>query len=176
MSLEQIQAMRQQKDEHFGGDNSPLKAEQKAQFSGLTYFEVDLDYRFEVELDRFEESIPVPLPMNNGSDGPMAEKIGTLTVTIAGQAVTFTALKVGDQGYGFHFKDGTNGEATYGAGRFLHLLPQDNDHFLVDFNLAGNLMCAYAVGWTCPVPLPENCVDVLIPVGEKIPTGDWVQH
>jgi len=174
MSNEQILAMRKQKDEHFAGAKSPLTEEQRSTFSGLNYFDINPDLRFTVELTPFDEPVTIPLPMNNDTDGPAVQKIGRFSVSIEGQEVTFTALKMGEQGMGFHFKDGTNGDETYPAGRFLPLLPEGENRFVADFNLAGNLMCAYTAGWTCPVPLPENCINVSIRAGEKIPVGDWV--
>lgn len=176
MSIEQIKAMRQQKEVHFAGVQSPLLPEQREKFTGFNYFPINLDLRFEVAITPFDNETHIPLPMNNGSDGPQVKKVGKVTVAIEGEAMQFTVLDMSGQGMGFHFKDSTNSEETYSAGRFVPVIPLDDGLYLVDFNLAGNLMCAYADNWTCPIPLKENCVDVPIRAGEILPDEVWVQH
>ena len=47
---------REQKDEYFGNDpHSPIPPDKRADFDGLAYYPIDEGYRFEVELDRYED-------------------------------------------------------------------------------------------------------------------------
>jgi uncharacterized protein (DUF1684 family) len=68
------------------------------------------------------------------------------------------------------FKDATNGETTYGGGRYLEipLAAIQNQRLELDFNLAHNPWCAYDVGFDCPLPPRKNWLEVKIEAGEKL--------
>lgn len=67
------------------------------------------------------------------------------------------------------FKDKTNGLETYGGGRYLNLYMQDMDseNIILDFNKAYNPSCAFAEGYSCPIPPSENHLRISIEAGEK---------
>jgi uncharacterized protein (DUF1684 family) len=67
------------------------------------------------------------------------------------------------------FKDLSNGESTYGGGRYLDLRIKDivDNELMLDFNKAYNPYCAYSDGYACPIPPDENHLQVSILVGEK---------
>lgn len=67
------------------------------------------------------------------------------------------------------FKDITNGEETYGGGRYMDLKTSDivNNTIILDFNKCYNPWCAYSDGYNCPVPTLFNHLDVVIKAGEK---------
>ena len=67
------------------------------------------------------------------------------------------------------FKDYTNGEDTYGGGRYINLLVTDikEGKIIIDFNKAYNPWCAYSDGFNCPIPPKENHIGMSILVGEK---------
>ena len=71
------------------------------------------------------------------------------------------------------FTDNTNGEATYGGGRYLDLQRKDfsTDEINIDFNLCYNPYCAYSSGYSCAIPPKENYVPICIEAGEKLYTG-----
>ncbi|MFD0794884.1 DUF1684 domain-containing protein [Mucilaginibacter litoreus] len=84
------------------------------------------------------------------------------------------AKKPGLEDYLFlPFTDETNGNETYGGGRYLDLrATQIKDGKLeIDFNKAYNPYCAYSDGYQCPMPPPENDVPMKIEAGEKQYTG-----
>jgi hypothetical protein len=66
------------------------------------------------------------------------------------------------------FADRTSGRETYGAGRFVYSegMPE-NGRLVVDFNKAYNPPCAFTEYSTCPLPLPENRLDLWVRAGEK---------
>jgi uncharacterized protein (DUF1684 family) len=66
------------------------------------------------------------------------------------------------------FRDATSGTATYGAGRYLDLEPNEDGTLTIDFNLAYNPSCVYSDGWSCPIPPRENWLDIPIEAGEKM--------
>lgn len=66
------------------------------------------------------------------------------------------------------FADRTNGRESYGAGRFID--PQGPDaqgRYVLDFNRAYNPPCAFTAFATCPLPPPENRLDLAVTAGEK---------
>ncbi|MCI0396478.1 MAG: DUF1684 domain-containing protein, partial [Chloroflexi bacterium] len=70
------------------------------------------------------------------------------------------------------FRDTTNGQETYGAGRYLDshrpgLNQLGPDRFEVDFNYSYNPYCAYSEYYSCPLPPRENWLKVPIRAGEK---------
>ncbi|MCO6473081.1 MAG: DUF1684 domain-containing protein [Melioribacteraceae bacterium] len=67
------------------------------------------------------------------------------------------------------FADKTNGEETYGAGRFLVISDSVKDgKITVDFNRAYNPPCAFSKYATCPLPPKQNYLYLEITAGEKI--------
>ena len=67
------------------------------------------------------------------------------------------------------FTDLTNGESTYGGGRYLDLSTTDiqDRKLTVDFNRAYNPFCAYDNKFVCPMPPRENHLPVKVEAGEK---------
>lgn len=102
---------------------------------------------------------------------------GTIEVPAAGQLVfrldgrewRLTAFDEGPEGLlGVLFKDRTNGSTTYGGYRILSAPRVKNGEFTVlDFNMAENPPCAYSPYTTCPLPPPENKLDVAVEAGLK---------
>lgn len=78
------------------------------------------------------------------------------------------ALDEGGEELFLVFADRTNGHGSYGAGRFLYVPKPDADgHVVVDFNRSYNPPCAFTAFATCPLPPPENRLDLAIAAGEK---------
>ncbi|MCK9488623.1 MAG: DUF1684 domain-containing protein [Xanthomonadales bacterium] len=69
------------------------------------------------------------------------------------------------------FADRSNGRETYGAGRYLSAPRPDADgadgQVRLDFNRAYNPPCAYTAFATCPLPPPENRLDLWLRAGER---------
>ncbi len=66
------------------------------------------------------------------------------------------------------FADRTSGHGSYPAGRFLDAPPPDTaGKVMLDFNHAYNPPCAFTSFATCPLPPPENRLDLAIDAGEK---------
>lgn len=68
------------------------------------------------------------------------------------------------------FKDETNGETTYGGGRYLDFRTADvaaDNTLILDFNKAYNPWCAYSDGYNCPIPPVENHLKLAVEAGEK---------
>lgn len=68
----------------------------------------------------------------------------------------------------FVFGDRTNGRETYGMARFLYAkVSADGQHVVLDFNRAYNPPCAFTPYATCPLPTPENRLDLAVTAGER---------
>ena len=65
-------------------------------------------------------------------------------------------------------RDATSGFGSYGGGRYLDVSRRavDAGTLTLDFNRAYNPWCAYADGYSCPVPPPENELAIAIRAGE----------
>lgn len=76
------------------------------------------------------------------------------------------------------YKDHTNGESSYGGGRYIKITTDDiaNGKIHVDFNKSYNPWCAYSDGYNCPIPPMANHLDVAIEAGESKYTGPKKQR
>jgi len=76
------------------------------------------------------------------------------------------------------FKDATNGEESYGGGRYIDLKASSikDDKMAVDFNKTYNPWCAYSDGYNCPIPPIANHLDASLMAGEAKYTGPKKQR
>lgn len=158
---------RDEKDYHFRNDPySPIPWEEREGFKGLVYYPPNLELRLTLPLER-EAAEPMEFQTSTGAVRHY-NRIGTLSFTVEGEAVTL-ALYEGEEGEFFlPFRDATSGTETYGAGRYLEPIEMEPGSFLVDFNLNYNPYCAYSEDYSCPLPPIENWLKVPIRAGEKI--------
>jgi hypothetical protein len=116
------------------------------------------------------------LPFEHEQTLEIATIIGTIEPTpshgkaqfsIDGQTFTLQPTTEGDALF-FVFGDRTNGRETYGMARFLYAkLTADGRHVVLDFNRTYNPPCAFTPYATCPLPTPENRLDLAVTAGEK---------
>lgn len=66
------------------------------------------------------------------------------------------------------FYDVTNGDTTYGGGRYLDVKIPDGEKMLIDFNKCYNPYCAYLDKFNCPITPIENTIDLPIRAGMKL--------
>lgn len=170
---ETLERERTQKDEFFAEHpHSPIPADEQAAFDELRYFEPDPAYRFELELDVEED--PETITVETTQDGSQTyHRWGRFTFTVDGVECTLWAYKSDhNEGLWLPFRDETNGEETYDAGRYLDLDPEE-DHdggtWKLDFNRAYSPFCAYSDAYECPLVPMDNWLEVRIEAGEKYP-------
>ena len=72
------------------------------------------------------------------------------------------------------FTDSTNGETTYGGGRYLDMSKADAEdgEIIIDFNKCYNPWCAYSDGFNCPIPPLDNKLPYAVEAGEKMYKGE----
>lgn len=172
MNVHVLLEQRNEKDQIIKSDNSPFPPVMREKFSGLNYYALSADFYFEVEIEEYKKKVDVDLDKTDGQI-LTAKRFGRAHLMIDEQTITVEILDY--QGnLAVIFKDETSGTDTYDGGRSLPVIPIDNGKYIIDFNLAANPMCAYMSGYSCPIPLPENDLNIAITAGEKMPVGDWV--
>lgn len=94
---------------------------------------------------------------------------GVLEFERDGRIHRIEALDEGGDGLFLIIADRTSGHGSYGAGRYIDApKPDAQGRVSIDFNQAYNPPCAFTAFATCPLPPPENRLDLAVPAGEKI--------
>lgn len=169
----QIQKHRIEKDNLFkNSDSSPLPEEHKKEFKGLSYFPIDLQYRFQLTLHKYKEKKIIKIITSAGTERN-ALKYGYFKFSMAKQECrlqVYKLLHIQDKHPNLlfvPFLDNTSGKESYAGGRYIDLEENDSDIYILDFNMAYNPYCAYGKGYVCPIPPEENRLEVEIRAGEK---------
>lgn len=170
-----IQKNRMEKRKHFKyADASPLTNEQKKDFRELNYFSIDTQYRVQADVEQLADQDTFQMAYKNGKAQAYV-RFARLTFRLKGEKATLFAYRNVDDRKResqnplfIPFYDKTNGKLTYGGGRYLDVKMQAvGDSLTLDFNKAYNPYCAYNDRYACPVPPPENRLDIAIEAGEK---------
>lgn len=174
MDAQRLIHLRGQKD-HFFREHaqSPLTAEQKANFNGLNYFLPTPQLDLIVDVTVFEKPENVAIQTTTG-DTRWYLRYGEFQFKAGGEEVRLTIYKMPPDYYFLPFVDSLAGKETYPAGRYLEIEEMSDGRFHIDFNQAYNPYCAYSPNWSCPITPAENRIKVAIQAGEKLPQGDWV--
>jgi len=140
-----------------------------AAFTGVPRFPVDPAWRLEARLERPPQPRTIAVPDIVG-DVLDESSPGDVVLPLPGGEQRLHALEEDDDRLWLIFGDATNGQQTYGAGRFLVTEPVAEDgSVVVDFNLAYNPPCVFSPYATCPLPPAGNKLTVPIPAGEMLP-------
>jgi len=168
--LAKLREARRQKDQTLhNAPDSPIPGAQRATFAGLRYFAPAADFKVTASLTRLPVLQPQPLAMSLGAPESY-QRWGTAEFELNGQPQKLTLLqKAGDKQLFVPFTDPTNGQQTYGAGRYLDvpLPPAEANEVELDFNQAYNPYCAYNHEYSCPRPPAENRLTVPVMAGER---------
>lgn len=156
---------------------SPLSEDARSRFQGLPYHPYDPAWRFEVPVE------PIPgddVELTHSGAGSTAfTRIGTLELDTPAGAATVTLFWLDTYGGGVFlpFRDLTNGNTSYGGGRYLldsakgADLGHSQGGVTVDFNFSYHPSCVHDSRWSCPLAPPENHLRIEVPVGERLPTS-----
>lgn len=173
-----VKASRQAKIENFAKNTAtPLTADD-VQY--LHYYEPDRTYRVAATVELLYNEQPFRMPTSDGTSKEYV-RYAKAWFTIGADTAELTLYRSTDLVFNpalrnhlfLPFTDLTNGEETYGAGRYVDLSVADirNGQIEIDFNSAYNPYCAYSSGYRCPVPPRENDLAIAIRAGEKKYTG-----
>lgn len=166
---------RESLNQHYADSaHSPLTVEARKEFDSLPFFPVDTHYYVIAKFELVKNSMP--FMMKTSTKRKPAYKLYAKAVFVLNDT-TYTLNLYQNLGlirnpnyrdYLFlPFNDYTNGNETYGGGRYLDLRIPKGDTIVIDFNKAYNPYCAYTDGYSCPVPPKENSLPTVIKAGVR---------
>jgi uncharacterized protein (DUF1684 family) len=136
-------------------------------FAGLEYWPADPSWRVQARFVPHPSGTSIAIASIIGSVDQVPNP-GALEFERAGRTYRIEALDEGDGTLFLVFADRTNGHDSYGAGRFIDApKPDAQGRVAIDFNQAYNPPCAFTAFATCPLPPPENRLDLAVDAGEK---------
>jgi uncharacterized protein (DUF1684 family) len=136
-------------------------------FAGLDYWPADPAWQVRATFIPHEAGRTMEVANIIGGMDAMSNP-GVVEFQHDGRTFRLEALDEGEGTLFMVFADRTSGHGSYGAGRFLDTpMPDAQGHVLLDFNQARNPPCAFSSFATCPLPPPENRLDLAITAGEK---------
>jgi len=153
---------------------SPLKDKDRKGFKSLDFFKFDSIYVVTTRLIRTPDE--KPFKMKTTTDRlPNYVKYGLVEFELKGKTYQLNIYqnidllsKPGYEDYLFlPFLDNTNGERSYGGGRYVEGRIPEGNTLIIDFNKAYNPYCAYNEKYSCPIVPRENSVDENIEAGVK---------
>ncbi len=153
---------------------SPIK---HAQVKNLSFFPPDRSYCVWADVQLTPGSKPFLIQTHSGKQKPFRE-YGTITFSVHDSTFTLHMYQsvdmVNDAAHKddlfVPFTDESNYASTYGGGRYIDLSIKDikEGKLPVDFNKCYNPYCAYADGFSCPIPPKENSMHIEINAGERV--------
>ena len=144
----------------------------RANFTGLSYFPLDMSFRIDAKFEAYDPPRIIPIANVLGMVDSMTSP-GRLVFELNGKSYRLDpVLERGSEQLFIIFADKTTGKETYGAGRYLYADPPGADGKVVlDFNKAHNPSCAFTKFATCPLPPRQNRLAVRVEAGEKKYSG-----
>jgi uncharacterized protein (DUF1684 family) len=135
-------------------------------FLGFSWFPIQSDYRV---TGRFiKDAAPRKTQVaNTFGDFDEYTTEGVVEFTLRGETLRLRPFTTRPKRFYFVFRDGSSGQETYEAARFLYADLADDGTTVLDFNMAYNPPCAFNPYTTCPIPMAENRLPVRILAGEK---------
>ena len=172
----EIKAYRNQyKSDFLMEEHSPFYGKE-ADLKYLQFYKPKKKYRVECTFERTSKEESFDMATYSGKTKKFV-KYGVLSFNLNGQdlqlAVYQNLMLQKMEQYKEYlfipFKDWTNGETTYGGGRYFDIMISDikDNKLILDFNKCYNPYCAFSDGYNCPVPPKENHLEIAIKAGEK---------
>jgi hypothetical protein len=157
-----------EREDRFGIRVKDTESDVLAHFSGMEYFPIDGAYRVDATFVSYDPPREVHIATVVGTVETMYAP-GYAEFDLDGKTLTLEPMISGpdDEEYFFIFKDGTSGKETYGAGRYLYTPVASDGKVVLDFNKAYNPPCVFTPYATCPLPPPQNRLEIRIEAGEK---------
>ncbi len=155
-------------------EKSPLTEEDLAVFKALDFFPIDTNFMVTASLTFHKDS--KPFKMKTTTDRlPIYKLYATARFQLNGKNYSLDIyqnekllLTPDYEDYLFlPFTDLTNGEVSYGGGRYIDLRLPEGDSIVIDFNQSYNPYCAYNEKYSCPIPPKSNHLDTEVLAGVK---------
>ena len=148
---------------------SPLKKRDLKNFRGLDFFTYDSTYLVTAKLTKTPKEKPF---MMLTTTDMMVEyiKYGTVSFELLNNQYSLDIYKNLEDpnerdNLFLPFLDDTNGNESYGGGRYINLDIPQGDNLIIDFNSAFNPYCVYDEKYSCPIVPRENYLPLEIKAG-----------
>src|SRR5690606_15105971 len=154
------------KEEWSNPKTTPLKDDEKDSFKGITFFPIKNKYIINAEFSPIENGKTLPFP-TSAKKIKYYKEYGKIDYKLNGKSYELTIYQSDPPIKGYEtslflpFMDETNGNTSYGGGRYIDLEIADihDDKLVVDFNKAYNPYCAYSKYYNCPIPPANNYLE-----------------
>ncbi|MEM5566786.1 DUF1684 domain-containing protein [Psychroserpens sp. AS72] len=160
--------------EYKDASKSPLKAKDLKTFKGLDFFKFDSTFVVQAVFKRTPNEDVFKMKTTT-SRLPEYVKYGIVSFEINGKPYELNIYQnqglIKEEKYKDYlflpFLDNTNGEESYGGGRYIDMNLPEGDTIEIDFNSAYNPYCAYNEKYSCPIVPRENYLDLEVRAGVK---------
>tara|TARA_B100000676_G_scaffold52707_1_gene51951 strand:+ start:121 stop:714 length:594 start_codon:yes stop_codon:yes gene_type:complete len=148
---------------------SPLKKRDLKNFRGLDFFTYDSTYLVTAKLTKTPKE--KPFMMLTTTDMVVEYiKYGTISFELLSNQYSLDIYKNLEDpnerdNLFLPFLDDTNGNESYGGGRYINLDIPQGDNLIIDFNSAFNPYCVYDEKYSCPIVPRENYLPLEIKAG-----------
>ena len=169
-----LQFQKELNEEYKDPETSPLKDKHRKTFEGLDFFPPDTSYVVTASFERTPDAVPFMLETTTDRKTPEVV-YGIAHFDLNGkthQLELYQSLdpveKMKSKNRLFlPFLDETNGNETYGGGRYIDLAIPEGDLFVIDFNKAYNPYCVYNKKYSCPLVPRQNYLRTSVRAGVK---------
>ena len=153
---------------------TPLKKRDLKTFRGLDFFTFDSTYVVIAKLIKTPKE--KSFKMKTTTDSFVEHiKHGIVSFELLGNSYNLNIYRnlenIDEQGYRDYlflpFLDDTNGNESYGGGRYINLDIPQGDNIIIDFNSAFNPYCVYDEKYSCPIVPRENYLPLEVFAGVK---------
>ena len=153
---------------------SPLTSKDIKTFKQLDFFKFNKDYIVEANMELKPNSAYFEMPTSTERK-PLYRVYAILTFDLLGKTHQLNIYENKDllttEGFEDYlflpFIDETNGETTYGGGRYIEARIPKGSVLTLDFNQAFNPYCAYNYKYSCPIVPLENSLELKVEAGVK---------
>ena len=170
---------RGQRDELFASHPaSPIPPDRRGDFAGVPFHAYEPALHLGVVA--LEPAPAQSLEIAHSAAGTTtARRFAWLPLELGGQKLQLPVywLEVYGGGVFVPFRDATNGDTTYGGGRYLldtvksADLGGDGSSLVIDFNFAYHPTCVHDPAWSCPLASADERLPVRIEAGERLPVA-----
>ncbi len=170
--MELLRHQRALQEEWDNPETTPLKADEKENFKGITFFPKNEGLLVKAKFTRIENGKTIPFP-TSAQKIKYYKEYGKVNFKLNNQPFELTVYQSDPPIEGYEsslflpFTDDTNGITSYGGGRYIDLEINDikNKKVVIDFNKAYNPYCAYSKYYNCPIPPAKNYLETEIKAG-----------
>ena len=152
---------------------SPLTSSDLKNFKFLSFFPLDSTFIVKSKLLRTPNAPFQKMKTNNEAISTKLRVYGTLYFNLKGNEYSLkvyqdqSSMSTDKEYLLLPFFDDTNGNSTYGGGRYVNLKTPKNDCIIIDFNKSINPYCAYNEEYSCLKTPDENYLPIEVKAGLK---------